>query len=557
LTALIEPGFYFGKLSNGENSVLTVYQEFCNTVGDYSSNPFLHIPALATKSYASGPVDYSYEVMLSEVKAVAQVYRDAHYGAGHRVGLVLDNRADAIIHFLALNSLGVSIVPINSGFTTAEIHYVIEHSDLLIVVSLPEYIDAIRDASGSIEVVSSVVFSEVVNAPNSDIEKREPSESTEAAILYTSGTTGKPKGCMLSNEYFLEFGHWYASLGGLCTMERGKERLITPLPLVHMNALAVSLMATIVTGGCLIQLDRFHPSTWWQTVRESKATALHYLGVMPAILLNFPDSPKDDLGYQIKFGFGAGSDPKHQARFEKRFGFPLVEGWAMTECGAGGGLHCQNEPRHVGTRCFGRVTDKVEARLIDDGGKDVEQGLPGELLVRARGENSHRGFFSGYYKNGEETKVVWEGGWLHTGDVARQGEDGSYHFVDRKKNVIRRSGENIAAVEVEGVMLQAPQVDNTAVAPVPDEMRGDEVMACVVLKRGCSPSEETAREIFDFCMERLSYYKVPGYIAFQQVLPMTATEKIQRSELKALCNELVDLGECFDLRDMKKRSKRV
>jgi acyl-CoA synthetase (AMP-forming)/AMP-acid ligase II len=361
---------------------------------------------------------------------------------------------------------------------------------------------------------------------------------------------------MLSNEYFLRFGDWYASLAGMVTLQPGKERLLTPLPLVHVNALAVSLMVMIKTGGCLIQLDRFHPKTFWQVVRDSRATALHYLGVMPAILLNFDETDEDNIGVQVKFGFGSGSDPKHQGRFEKRFGFPLVEGWAQTECGAGGALHCQDEPRHVGTRCFGRVTKDVEVRLVDEQGNDVAQGLPGEVLVRAAGSNPRRGFFSGYYKNEEESQKVWEGGWLHTGDVAKQSEDGSFHFVDRKKNVIRRSGENIAAVEVEGVMFQSIAVANGGVAPVPDEIRGDEVMAIVILNEGYEPTETTAREIFDFCMEKLMYYKVPGYIAFKESLPLTATEKVQRAELKILCRELVEQGDCFDLRDYKKRPKK-
>ena len=536
---------------------MTVYQEFCNTVKRFPRNPFLHIPSLASEPYADGPIDYSYEEMLSEADRIATTYKTAGYRNGDRIGLVLDNRAEAFIHFLALNSLGISAVPINSGFMPAEILYVVKHGDVLLVVSLPEYLESIQSAIGDIPVVSSKDFFDIPAASQAGRPYSPADHTTEAAMLYTSGTTGKPKGCMLSNEYFLIFGRWYASLGGLVDIENGCERLLTPLPLVHMNALVVSFTTMIVTGGCLIQLDRFHASTWWQVVRESGATALHYLGVMPAILLNLPETEDDDIGHQIKFGFGAGCDPRHHARFEKRFGFPLVEGWAMTESGAGGALHCQNEPRHVGTRCFGRATDGVDARLIDDKGNDVKPGQPGELLVRATGDDPRRGFFSGYYKNEEETRAIWEGGWLHTGDIARQGEDGSYHFVDRKKNVIRRSGENIAAVEVESVLFDVSPVVNAGVAPVPDEIRGDEVMACIVLDPDMEPGEATAREIFHFCMERMAYYKVPGYITFQKRLPLTPTGKVQRGELKALCRDLLERGECHDLRNLKRRPKRA
>ena len=129
-----------------------------------------------------------------------------------------------------------------------------------------------------------------------------PRESSECALLYTSGTTGKPKGCVLSNEYFLRCGHWYAEIGGLCALRPGEDRLITPLPMTHMNAMACSTLAMVMTGGCIIPLDRFHPRSWWQTVRDSKATIMHSLGVMPSMLLGLDPSP-DDREHMVRFGF--------------------------------------------------------------------------------------------------------------------------------------------------------------------------------------------------------------------------------------------------------------
>ena len=151
----------------------------------------------------------------------------------------------------------------------------------------------------------------------------------------------------------MEVGRLYTGLGGYCRFETG-DRLATPLPVTHMNALAVSFMAMVMTGGCLVQLDRFHPSTWWQSLRDARATAFHYLGVMPAMLLKAPPSPTDDLRGVLRFGFGAGVDPRHHAAFETRFGVPLIEAWAMTETGAGAWITANREPRHVGQRCFGK-----------------------------------------------------------------------------------------------------------------------------------------------------------------------------------------------------------
>ena len=148
---------------------------------------------------------------------------------------------------------------------------------------------------------------------------------------------------------------------------------------------------------------------------------------------------------QVKFGLCSGTDPKHHEKFEKRFGFPLIEGWAMTETGTATAIITQHEPRYIGSRCVGKPSRNMEYRLVNEVmGPNVNSNELGELLVRAAGENPKRGFFSGYYKNAEETEKVWEGGWFHTGDVMRVTEDGFLHFVDRRKNIIRRSGENIS-----------------------------------------------------------------------------------------------------------------
>jgi acyl-CoA synthetase (AMP-forming)/AMP-acid ligase II len=320
-----------------------------------------------------------------------------------------------------------------------------------------------------------------------------------------------------------------------------------------MNALCTSFMAALVAGASVVQLDRFHPSTWWRTVREEHATIVHYLGVMPAILLTLPPSADDDLGSRVRFGFGAGSDPRHQEKFEQRFGFPLLEAWAMTETGAGAVTIADREPRHVGQRCIGRPCTGMEYRIVDESGDDVRPGLPGEFLVRARGDNPRRNFFSGYYKDEQATREAWDGGWFHTGDVVRAGADGSLYFVDRLKNIIRRSGENVAAVEVEATLLGHPGVLNCAVTAVPDELRGEEVFAFVV------PNETGARTdalaLIDHCLERLAYFKVPGYLAFVDELPLTASQKVNRAAVKEQARKRVAEHDCIDLRGAKKRHR--
>jgi acyl-coenzyme A synthetase/AMP-(fatty) acid ligase len=192
----------------------------------------------------------------------------------------------------------------------------------------------------------------------------------------------------------------------------------------------------------------------------------------------------------------------------------------------------------------------MDYRIVNEQDEDVSAGDAGELLVRSKGDNPRKKFFSGYYKDPAATEEGWKGGWWHTGDVVREGDDGSFYFVDRRKNVIRRSGENIAAVEVEAVLLQSPDVIGCAVCAVPDEIRGDEVFAFIINKKGAD-----ARKIFDHCMAHLTYFKVPGYIAFVAALPLTASQKVSRGEIRQMAQDSIRNKGCADLREFKKRPR--
>jgi acyl-CoA synthetase (AMP-forming)/AMP-acid ligase II len=483
----------------------TVFSAFERTARAHGARPFLHALPEA--------IEYSYEEALGEILRISQRYRSAGYGPGHRVALRLPNCPEFLLHFLALNSLGAAVVPVNPDYRAAELDYVLVHSEAAAVIT--------RDT----------------------LERPPPAgargDASECALLYTSGTTGKPKGCLLGNFYFLSAGRRYLEEGGLCALREGEERLITPLPLFHMNALAVSAMAMILAAGCVVQLERFHPRTWWRDVAASRATIVHYLGVMPAILLSQEPSPLD-RAHRVRFGYGANANPKDHAAFEARFGFPLVEAWAMTETGGGAMIAASREPRQVGTRCFGRPPNNLETRITDEG----------EFLVRQRGSDPRRGFFSGYLKDDAATEEAWRGGWFHTGDAVRRGEDGQFHFVDRRKNIIRRAGENIAALEVEAALADHPAVAQVAVIAASDPVRDEEVLSCVVLSRHAQASLETAISIQDHCLARLAYFKAPGYVAFIDALPTTSTNKVQKAKLADFA---FDPALRFDLRGRKRR----
>jgi acyl-coenzyme A synthetase/AMP-(fatty) acid ligase len=513
----------------------SVWAAFERAAAECSERDYLHVPLDACRTYSAEAITLRYGQARERVSALAAALGVAGYGAGHRVAIALDNRPEFFEYFLALNSLGASIVPLNAAMSGKELNFVLDHSDAALVVTHADHAAHVRSSLPSAVPLHVVRAGPAANASSETLppHREAAAERGEAALLYTSGTTGKPKGCILTNRYFLEAGRLYASLGGYCRFDGVDDRLATPLPVTHMNALAVSFMAMLETRGCLIQLDRFHPSTWWQSLRASRATAFHYLGVMPAMLLKAPPVHGETLQGRLRFGFGAGVDPRHHAAFEARFGVPLIEAWAMTETGAGAWITANEEPRHVGERCFGKAPRGLAYRVVDEAGIGVAPGAAGELLVRREGANPRRGFFSGYYKDARATDEAWAGGWFHTGDLVRVGADGAFFFVDRSKNVVRRSGENIAAVEVESALGTHSNVAGSAVCPVGDEMRGEEVFAFVVLRPGAAPTVETASALQAHCLEALAYYKAPGYVAFRADLPQTASQKLARGEIKA------------------------
>ena len=531
---------------------MTVFGAFEQTARTHAAKPFLHVPASALPPASAAPLELTYAAALEQVAALAARYRARGYGVGHRVALLLENRPECLLHFLALNAAGASAVPLNPDYRPAELEFVLRHSEAALAVALPAH--RAKLSSVALPDLAVAVAGPAFDPPPapSPVQAAAPGEATEAALLYTSGTTGQPKGCILSNFYFLHIGHHYVTEGGLCEVRAGEERLITPLPLFHMNALAVSTTAMILAAGCVIQLDRFHPRSWWADVAASGATIVHYLGVMPAILLAQPPGPHD-RAHRVRFGYGANANPKDHAAFEARFGFPLVEAWAMTETGGGAVIAASREPRYVGTRCIGRPRPGLEVRIVDEDGRDVADGEPGELLVRQAGPDPRRGFFSGYLKDPAATEHAWRGGWFHTGDAVRRGPDGMLHFVDRRKNIIRRAGENIAALEVEAALAGHPAVAQVAVIAAPDALRDEEVMACVVSAPGAARDRATAIAIQDWCLERLAYFKAPGYVAFVDALPTTSTNKIQKARLADFGADPLAHPHCFDLRARKKR----
>ena len=534
---------------------LTVFDAFMATAEAAPDNVFLFAPPAAGRAYHPDGVEFTYGETRDAALKLREVYAAGGYGHGHRVALLLENRPEFFFHYLALNALGAGIVPINPDYRHDEMAYQMEHSeaDLAVVIAtrVGDLEAVARERDKPLPVVSADELPSRLPRPGPAPRGGRPGLDTETGLLYTSGTTGRPKGCVLTNLYYLNAGAWYCHLGGLIRFERGRERILNPLPLFHMNSQAVSATAAILTANCLAQPERFSPSRWWKDVVASRATIIHYLGVMPPMLLNQPEAP-EERGHRVKFGLGAGVEPELHQAFERRFGFPLIEVWGMTETGR---IYADcHEPRQVTTRAFGRPHGGLEARVVDGTDHDVARGVEGELLVRWGGAESPRhGFFSGYLKNAEATEDAWRGGWLHTGDAVRQADDGMLYFVDRKKNIIRRSGENIAAAEVEACLQAHAAVAQAAVLAVADEVREEEVMACVVPMAGVTGDRALAETIQAWCLSRLAYFKAPGFMLFVDRLPTTGTQKVQKTQIFPRGEDPRQRPGVLDLREGKKR----
>src|SRR5215831_3482497 len=533
----------------------TVFDAFMATAKAAPQNVFLCAPPATGRAYHPAGVELTYGQTRDAVLTLREAYAAAGYGHGHRVALLLENRPEFFLHYLALNALGCGIVPVNPDYRHDELLYQMEHSgaDLAVVIaSRVADLEAVsRERHAPMPVIDVEHMPRTLPKPRPAPRRGAPDLDTETSLLYTSGTTGRPKGCILTNFYYLNAGAWYRDLGGRIQIEHGRERFLNPLPLFHMNAQVVTAMCAMLTANCIAQPERFSPSRWWKDVEGSRGTIIHYLGVMLPLLLNQLPVP-EERSHHIKFGLGAGMEPELHAAFEARFGFPLVEVWGMTETGR---LYSDCiEPRQITTRAFGRPFGGLEARVVDDGGQEVARGTEGELLVRWGGaEGPRHGFSAGYLKNPEATEEAWRGGWFHTGDVVRQMPDAMLVFLDRKKNIIRRSGENIAAAEVEACLQAHDVVSQVAVLAVPDEVREEEVMACVVAMSGVTAARELGERLQDWCLEKLAYFKAPGWILFVDALPTTGTQKIQKSLIFPRGEDPRRRPSALDLRDRKKR----
>ena len=353
-------------------------------------------------------------------------------------------------------------------------------------------------------------------------------------LVYTSGTTGNPNGVMVTQKMYVAAGQGFAHW----TQASSEDRFFTCLPYFHANTHYYSTMGTLAIGATLVVVDRFSASRFWGQVREARATVVNFIGMMMPILAKQPESPTDkDNSVRLFYGSPANS-PEFLQAFQERFDTDLIVGFGMTET-CYGTIEGIREERRPGSS--GRARQHPDPRfqnqvtIVDDQGATVTPGTVGEICIK------NPALMQGYWRNDEQTQLSLRDGWLYAGDLARMDEDGFLYFVDRKKDVIRRRGENISSLEVEDVIKRHSGILDCAIIGVPSELGEDEVKAYVVRRPGSSLTPE---DVVFWCAEHLAYFKVPRYIELREDLPRTPSLRVRKDLLRRERSDLT-LG-CFD-----------
>jgi len=461
----------------------------------------------------------SYRELATESARAANAFQVLGVGKGEHVGVMLPNGLPFLLAWLGLARLGAVLVPLNANVTAPELEHVLSNGDVERALVDAGCLDlfASTETGAKLAAAKRVVASERWNAlveaaDGSFVQPDEVGLDDPSTIIYTSGSTGKPKGCVQTHRFWLTLGKVKASLLPPC------ERILCELPFYYMSPYYRFSTASFQAAAICVppgpSIARFYPR-----IIEHRIDVA-WIGD-PIATLPYPT----ELGpHSLKHVSLYGLKKELHKPLEARLGVPVRESFGMTEIGPGLYMPSDDWDR-TGTGSIGIPTPMRECMVADEQGNAVPVGEVGELLV------SGPGMFSGYYGNPEMTARSFWGKWFRTGDLVRQDERGYFYIVGRIKEMIKRSAENIAAQEVESAIYALPQVLEVAVIGVPDEKRGEEVKACIVLQVGVEQAALPPSAIVDHCRTRLANFKVPRYIQYYSELPKTSSQKIAKKQL--------------------------
>lgn len=487
--------------------------------------------------------DTSYGEFEQTVSRFAQGLQDLGVEKGDHVAFLLGNTPHYLISLYATMRLGATAIPVNPIYTPDEISYILRNGDVKVIIALDALLplvemgvqafpqveafivcetaaDAAEKVAGLSDAarVKTYLFSQVVATASGSLEPVDISDDDNAIILYTSGTTGSPKGAMLTH------GNVYSNARDVSTYlgYRDDDRVIATLPVFHVFALTVVVNAPLLSGATVLLAPRFSPTEIFTLAKEKKATVFAGVPTMYNFLYQLPDSNLDDFStIRLAISGGASLPVALLHNFEEKFNVRVSEGYGLSEASPVTCFNPLDRDRKAGS--IGTNINNVENRVVDEYGQDVPVGEVGELIVR--GPN----VMKGYYKMPEETAIAIRDGWLYTGDLAKVDEEGYFYIVDRKKDLIIVGGFNVYPREVEEVLFTHNNIVEAAVVGFPDPDFGEAVHAYVVLK---DVSKSTTDDILAYCAKHMVKYKVPKVIEILDELPKNTTGKILRRSLK-------------------------
>jgi carnitine-CoA ligase len=475
--------------------------------------------------------EFTYADFRARVDRCAAGLHELGIRQGDFVVVQLVNRPELLIAWFAMARLGAAMAPSNVANTATELQHILEVTESPLVITETAFSGVVADALGLAQSSAQVVVVGDANGSEIPFEQLsagagDPPDVAVSAddvveLIFTSGTTRKPKAVMLT--------HANCIRGGLdsvhCLWLDEGERCLTALPMFHVNAQAMSLFATLTVAGTLVLIQEFRASRFWEQVRRHRATQTCLVAMqLRTVLARPPEEGERDHHVRRLFYAINVTDAEKEA-FEERFGVTLINGYGLSE-----GMTLLTCAPVVGPRRWPSIGLPSPGRrllLLDEAGNEVAPGEVGEIVAVG---TPGRDIMLGYYKDAEATEAALRpGGRMHTGDNAYADEQGFLYFFDRKKDMIKRAGENVSALEVESVVLDHPQVAEAAVIGVPDDIR-DEAVAVVVV--AAEPGGLDADELIAFCAGRLSKFKVPTLVRFTDELPKTSIGKIRKEELR-------------------------
>jgi crotonobetaine/carnitine-CoA ligase len=488
---------------------------------------------------SSGSVrEWTYRRLAEDTRRAAAGFAGIGVRAGDKVVVHLPNVPELLLTIFGLARLGAVAVPSNTANGARELHHIVSWSDASLVVTsarLSGVFDELGDAmapvratviAGGGERAGQPAFDELLTAPPAGAFPELDAE-TPLEILFTSGTTAAPKGVVLTHANWL----WSGERSSRTLLLDEHDRLLSGLPLFHVNAQSLTLMNALTLGATAIFLEQYSASRFLDQVRAHAATHISIVAMIVRTLLAQPADPRDREHALRRVSYAINVSDAEKDEFEERFGVALINGYglseAMTEV-AVCPVHGPGRWPSIGRPVFDR-----RVRIVDPEDRDVPVGQSGEIIVHGV---PGRTIFKEYYKDPAATADAIRGGWLHTGDNGRLDELGFLYFVDRLKDIIKRAGENVSASEVEAVLVEHPDIAQAAVIGIPDPIRDEAVKAFVVARSG---AELTADDVVAHCAERLAAFKVPTVVEFLDALPTTSIGKVEKKALRARATETV------------------